>query len=204
MDRSSFDLFGLARSDSKRNRDLTLLCCRPAFICARRWIHEVGTGNENNSVRCAQSSWVPFPSLMRVVCMQGLFDEPNHRAHPCSSVTLFCPCRDGVVYILLTTLLAAAVSLIAVVHLTSHEVGAGAGDTPRLPVRHLENRGVPLHSCRRLQGSPPPRDLIYNPCSVAYIGGGVADSQHGGVALGQMSYSCAALVIARVYVGILQ
>lgn len=37
---------------------------------------------------------------------------------------------------LLTTVVGAALSLFAVVHLSSHESGKGAADTPRLPVQH--------------------------------------------------------------------
>lgn len=44
--------------------------------------------------------------------------------------------RDGMWYVLLTTVVGAALSLFAVVHLSSHESGTGAADTPRLPVQH--------------------------------------------------------------------
>lgn len=37
-------------------------------------------------------------------------------------------------YVLLTTLVGAALSFFAVVHLSSHESGTGVEDTPRLPV----------------------------------------------------------------------
>ncbi|CAM9239896.1 unnamed protein product, partial [Scytosiphon promiscuus] len=45
--------------------------------------------------------------------------------------------REGMWYVLLTTAVGAALSLFAVVHLTSHENGRGAADTPRLPVRRI-------------------------------------------------------------------
>lgn len=37
-------------------------------------------------------------------------------------------------YVLLTTMVGAALSFFAVVHLSSHESGTGAEETPRLPV----------------------------------------------------------------------
>ncbi|CAM9737427.1 unnamed protein product [Ectocarpus sp. 12 AP-2014] len=74
-------------------------------------------------------------------------DAPTAVSNPYGSLSTTTPksiwheiwlaARDGVGYILLTTLLGAAVSLVAVVHLTSHESGAGASDTPRLPARRI-------------------------------------------------------------------
>lgn len=52
---------------------------------------------------------------------------------------------------LLTTAVGAALSFFAVVHLTSHEKGTGAADTPRLPVRRLHEKSHPgktaSHDC---------------------------------------------------------
>eukprot|EP00903_Cladosiphon_okamuranus_P014096 g13102.t1 len=45
--------------------------------------------------------------------------------------------RDGMWYVLLTTIVGAAFSFFAVVHLSSHESGTGAEETPRLPARRI-------------------------------------------------------------------
>lgn len=69
----------------------------------------------------------------------GLIDCLSTLIETCVVLLSSCPRRDGMWYVLLTTMVGATFSFFAVVHLSSHENGTGAEDTPRLPVNR---RGV--------------------------------------------------------------